>query len=628
MWRILLILLISTFAFAQELPAIFQDYLEQNETLEDDMLTTFYRLLEQPIDLNSCSANELQVLPFVSRQHAQSIVKYRKDKGRFQSVFELQAIRALDTKTIKWLSPFVTVTDRISLTHSDVKHRMRFYLQRFLEVEEEYSRGDYVGSPYKSYFSYSAQSKRMNWGITTEKDGGEKCLDYYAMYFNVKGKNNRLFVGDYQLSLGQGLMHYQGFSFGKSSQVLGTFKNAPVMRSHSSTRENHFLRGLGYQHHYKKWRLSVFLSANKLDANILDSSAIATSIKDVGLHRTASELEDKRQLQHQLIGSRLGFVNRHFKISMYVLAQAYDKSRILGQDTLAQLWGVGWDYSLTFKNTHFFGECVMLHNSMAFLSAFNAQLAPDLSFSLLYRKYPSDYYSYESNAFSEQSNTRNESALYSALSMDFKPNWKVSLYADFYHFPQASYYSDSPLRGSDYFLQLEYQKRKKWRLSAQCKYEIKPNDETDDYGLKTIGNSQQLKCVMHWKYIMGDFNLKSRIAWNALFEEEVGVLMAQELNYKPLQKPWGISLRYLLFDSPSFASRIYAYEPDVMYSFSVPFHYGEGQRLSAVLRYKIKNVTLNAKLAQTLYYDNTEVKSGSVEGNKSTEIKLVLKWVL
>ena len=188
-------------------------------------------------------------------------------------------------------------------------------------------------------------------------------------------------------------------------------------------------------------------------------------------------------------------------------------------------------------------------------------------------------------------------------------------------------YSHIPLRGTDYFVQLSYRLRKKLQLYARCNYESKTNNEADDFGLQSVNNTRQLKFVFQWKYNMGDLNLKNRIAWSAV-NKDMGHLMSQDLSYKPLEKPFALSLRYVLFDTPSFASRIYAYEPDVMYSFSVPFHYGEGQRLSAVLRYKIKNVTLNAKLAQTLYYDNTDIKSGSVEANKSTEIKLVLKWVL
>jgi hypothetical protein len=61
---------------------------------------------------------------------------------------------------------------------------------------------------------------------------------------------------------------------------------------------------------------------------------------------------------------------------------------------------------------------------------------------------------------------------------------------------------------------------------------------------------------------------------------------------------------------------------------STAFHYGEGQRISTVFKYKLQKMTLNIKLGQTLFYDNTQVKSGSVEGHKSTEVKLVLKWIL
>ena len=49
---------------------------------------------------------------------------------------------------------------------------------------------------------------------------------------------------------------------------------------------------------------------------------------------------------------------------------------------------------------------------------------------------------------------------------------------------------------------------------------------------------------------------------------------------------------------------------------------------SAFFKYKFRSLTFNLKLAQTLYYNDTHIKSGSVEGNTWTEIKLALKWVL
>ena len=55
---------------------------------------------------------------------------------------------------------------------------------------------------------------------------------------------------------------------------------------------------------------------------------------------------------------------------------------------------------------------------------------------------------------------------------------------------------------------------------------------------------------------------------------------------------------------------------------------GRGERISTVFKYKFRSLTFNLKLAQTLYYNDTPIKSGSVEGNTLTEKKLALKWVL
>ncbi len=613
--------------FSQELPVLFQDYLEQNETIDEEILTTIYERLENPIDLNECSVYELKQLPFINRQQAQSIVNYRKEKGYYRSVYELQAIKGLDRQSIRWLLPFVHVTTDATPSFTEVQHQWRLYAQRFLEQESDYINGHFVGNPYKSYLTYSAQSKSMLGGITIEKDAGEQWLDFYSMYATIKGKNNRLILGDYQLSLGQGLLCYQGFSFSKSAQVLSTFKQANVLRPHTSSREYQYQRGAAYEHRLKHWQLSIFLSSNKQDANVLDSTLIVTSVQETGLHRTASELEDKRQLKHRLVGAQLALEKQHFKSSIYSLVQQYDKRLILGSDTLDQLWGIAWDYSITYKNAHFFGEYAYQNKSMAFLTALNAQLAPNLSFSALYRNYASDYHAKLSNAFAEQSNTRNERGLYTALSLEITDHWNLSFYADVFYFPEASFYSQSPLRGNDYFLQLIHRVRKKWQWSARLKYELKNQNLNDDVGLSEIDIRKQLNGFVQTKYIMSHFNFKSRVNWNRQ-DEEMGYLLAQEMSYRPFEKPWSITARFVVFDTPSFASRIYAYEPDVMYSFSVPFHYGEGRRTAVVAKYKFNNVTLNVKLAQTQYFDRTPVKGGRVQGNKSTEVKLVLKWVL
>ena len=236
MWRVLLILLSFQSLVAQELPSLFQDYISNQELkIDDQQLEVFYSLLEHPLDLNNCRLQELHQFPFLNFQQANAIIKYRRAKGQFSSLYELQAIELLNLKTIRLLLPFVTVSIDVSLKKSRYKHQLRFYLHRSLEEEKEYENGEYLGNPFKSYAIYSTRSKGVNYGVATEKDAGEKYLDFITIYANLKHKNSQIFVGDYQLSLGQGLLCYQSFTLGKSALVSATFKNSPIFRSHTST---------------------------------------------------------------------------------------------------------------------------------------------------------------------------------------------------------------------------------------------------------------------------------------------------------------------------------------------------------------------------------------------------------
>ena len=236
MWRVLLILLSFQSLVAQELPSLFQDYISNQELkIDDQQLEVFYSLLEHPLDLNNCRLQELHQFPFLNFQQANAIIKYRRAKGQFSSLYELQAIELLNLKTIRLLLPFVTVSIDVSLKKSRYKHQLRFYLHRSLEEEKEYENGEYLGNPFKSYAIYSTRSKGVNYGVATEKDAGEKYLDFITIYANLKHKNRQIFVGDYQLSLGQGLLCYQSFTLGKSALVSATFKNSPIFRSHTSS---------------------------------------------------------------------------------------------------------------------------------------------------------------------------------------------------------------------------------------------------------------------------------------------------------------------------------------------------------------------------------------------------------
>ena len=103
----------------------------------------------------------------------------------------------------------------------------------------------------------------------------------------------------------------------------------------------------------------------------------------------------------------------------------------------------------------------------------------------------------------------------------------------------------------------------------------------------------------------------------------------QDVQYQPLFGKITFSSRYVLFNTTSYDSRIYAYESDVLYGYSIPAYYGKGSKLYLVVKYNvIRNLDFWLRVAHTIYTDREVLKSGwdEIEGNKMTEIKLQLRY--
>ena len=105
-------------------------------------------------------------------------------------------------------------------------------------------------------------------------------------------------------------------------------------------------------------------------------------------------------------------------------------------------------------------------------------------------------------------------------------------------------------------------------------------------------------------------------------------LIYQDVLYNPENQPFSFAFRYTLFDSPTGA--VYAYENDILNSFSTGSLYHKGMRIYLLGKVKLrKRLAINAKIAWTIYDDTDEIGSGleKIEGNVKTDakIQLVLK---
>ena len=71
-------------------------------------------------------------------------------------------------------------------------------------------------------------------------------------------------------------------------------------------------------------------------------------------------------------------------------------------------------------------------------------------------------------------------------------------------------------------------------------------------------------------------------------QAENGLLIAQDVIYKPKESKLSFNARFALFDTDSYNSRIYSYENDVLYYFRIPAYYYQGARSYLTLEISIQ----------------------------------------
>jgi hypothetical protein len=93
-----------------------------------------------------------------------------------------------------------------------------------------------------------------------------------------------------------------------------------------------------------------------------------------------------------------------------------------------------------------------------------------------------------------------------------------------------------------------------------------------------------------------DANLVRNDTWN------YGVSILQDVEFHLDKLPLVLQLRLQAFDARLWNNRIYIYENDVLYAYSIPFVYGLGGRFWLNVRYKISDyLSIYLRLSETVY---------------------------
>jgi competence protein ComEA len=70
------------------------------------------------VNINTATAAELALLPYVGEAIAQRIVEHRTKNGAFKAVEDLMLVRGIGEKSFERIKPYVTVSGKTSLTES------------------------------------------------------------------------------------------------------------------------------------------------------------------------------------------------------------------------------------------------------------------------------------------------------------------------------------------------------------------------------------------------------------------------------------------------------------------------------------------------------------------------------
>ena len=105
-------------------------------------------------------------------------------------------------------------------------------------------------------------------------------------------------------------------------------------------------------------------------------------------------------------------------------------------------------------------------------------------------------------------------------------------------------------------------------------------------------------------------------------------LLFFDVLYKPPLKNYSANIRLQYFETDDYDSRIYAYENDVLFYYSIPAFYDQGNRYYININYKLNShISFWLKWSQTLYHHVESIGSGldEIPGSKKSEIRVLVR---
>lgn len=586
------LLIFPLFAAEPDVDAIIDDIYRQLTELEPvesgELQEELLQYAATPIDINSATEDDLRKLRFLSDNQIDAILTYVY-KHPMASLDELDLIYELPSYQARNLRAFITVKSKENDNHiyaKDVFHYARHEIIARTDVRNiESYENDPVFAQLKYKFNYRNQ---VQFGVNISRAPGALAKDMrYGAYLelnNVAPHLKTFVAGNYQASFGQGLVFNTGFHQGKNSYIMTVGNAAEGLRKYSAA-------GIASLH----------------GAGTTLTFGDITKLKtEISLLYSFNRSNDS--LWHHVLGTHIGFRHRQLALGLtfaehlyndsvrYYRNMAYNRNYFRGTNQAV----IGADFRYCGNWYDIFAEVAAAQNSSwGWATELGCRLTPvnDVGLIVLYRYYSPTFDNTLAYVFSETTRINDENGFYLGTEISRLENWIFRAYGDVFRFSGPKYgISYSPSWGYDAMGEADWSKTfDKHNIGTNIRFRAREKAQKSTYALRLRFTYD----VGGWSFrTQGDVNLVQD-SINAL---SYGYSISQDIHYSFSQVPLTLQLRLQGFDARKWDNRIYVYENDVLYAWSIPSNYGLGGRAYLNLRWRIiDQLSLYLKVSETVY---------------------------